>query len=241
MEQILLLSLLVLVASAIGTFSGFGIATIMMPVLLLFFPLSFALLFVSIVHWFGDVWKVLLFRQGARKWKLILWFAIPGVLAGWFGATISFSFPPEFLLRVLGAFLLLYAAFLLFNPKWRIPQSNTVVGIGGLLSGFTAGVFGVGGEIRGAALAAFNLPKKVYLFTAGFAALFIDSTRIVTYLAGGTRLEGLFLWGLLLFIPLSFVGAFIAKKFVNRIPQQYFRFVIALFLALAGLKFLLFP
>jgi len=104
-----------------------------------------------------------------------------------------------------------------------------------------AGIFGVGGAIRAAVLAAFNLPKEVYLFTSGFTALFIDSSRIAAYFAGGTRLEGLFLWGLLLFVPLSFLGAFVAKKFIDRVPEQYFRFVIALFLGLAGLKFVVFP
>jgi hypothetical protein len=110
-----------------------------------------------------------------------------------------------------------------------------------LASGFFAGIFGVGGEIRAAVLAAFNLPKEVYLFTLGAAAFFIDSARIAAYIAHGTRLEGMFLWGLLLFIPLSFLGARVAKKFVDRVPQYYFRLAIALFLALVGLKFLVFP
>ena len=241
MEEILLLCLLVLVASAIGTFSGFGGSTIMVPFLLFFFPLPVTLLFSAIIHLVGDSWKMLLFRKGARQWKLMLWFAIPGAAASIAGAFVSVQAPQEVLLRVLGVFLLAYVAFLFIKPNWKLPQKNSTAALGGAASGVAAGIFGVGGAIRAAVLAAFNLPKEVYLFTSGFTALFIDSSRIAAYFAGGTRLEGLFLWGLLLFVPLSFLGAWLAKKFIDRVPEQYFRFVIALFLALAGLKFLLFP
>lgn len=53
-------------------------------------------------------------------------------------------------------------------------------------------------------------------------------------------MEQQFLWGFILFIPASFIGAKMAKKVVDIIPQDKFRMVIAVFLFLAGLKFLLF-
>ena len=112
---------------------------------------------------------------------------------------------------------------------------------GGALSGFFAGIFGVGGAVRGVFLTAFDLPKAVYISTAGAIALFIDTTRIATYLLNNVTLEQQFLWGFLLFIPASFFGAGAAKKIVDRIPQKKFRMVIAIFLFLVGLKFLLFP
>jgi len=58
--ELLILTLLVFVASIVGTFSGFGTSTIMVPVMLLFFPLPVTLLFVGVIHWFGDIWKMLL-------------------------------------------------------------------------------------------------------------------------------------------------------------------------------------
>jgi len=54
-------------------------------------------------------------------------------------------------------------------------------------------------------------------------------------------LERHFLWGFLLFIPASFIGAGVAKKIVDRIPQNNFRMVISVFLLFFGLTFLLFP
>ena len=137
MEEILLLCLLVLVASAIGTFSGFGGSTIMVPILLFFFPLPVTLLFSAIIHLVGDAWKMLLFRKGARKWNLILWFAVPGAAASIARAFVSVQAPQEVLLRVLGAFLLAYVAFLFLKPNWKLPQKNSTAALGG--SGLRSG------------------------------------------------------------------------------------------------------
>ena len=238
--ELLLLTLLVFVASMIGTFSGFGTSTIMVPVMLLFFPLPVTLLFVGIIHWFGDIWKMVLFRTGIRKWRLILWFAVPGILASYLGASISLTIDEVILTRILGGFLLVYVAFVIFKSEWKLPEHKFTAGAGGLASGFAAGIFGVGGAIRGAFLTAFNLPRDVYLFTSGAMALVIDTTRIAGYLAGGARLEGLFLWGLIILIPVSLLGAWVASRFVRRVPQKRFRFFIAIFLALVALRFLLF-
>jgi len=47
--------------------------------------------------------------------------------------------------------------------------------------------------------------------------------------------------GVIAFVPASLVGAKLAERIVDRIPQEMFRLVIAAFLLLAGLKLLLFP
>ncbi len=46
---------------------------------------------------------------------------------------------------------------------------------------------------------------------------------------------------LLFFVPVSVIGAWVAKLFVDRVRQDHFRLAIALFLALVALRFLLFP
>ena len=90
-------------------------------------------------------------------------------------------------------------------------------------------------------LTAFNFKKEVYLFTSGAIALLIDFPRLAAYLAGGTRLPSTLAWGLLIFIPVSFVGAKIAEKLIHKIPQNTFRKTVAVFLFLIALKLLLAP
>ncbi len=238
--EIPLIAILALLASGVGTLTGFGTSTIMVPVLVTFYALPQTLLLVGIVHWFGDIWKVLLFKRGIR-WRLIASFGIPGIAAGVAGGFLVFELPQAFLARGLGALLLGYVGFLFVKERFKVPSTAFAAAAGGALSGFFAGVFGLGGAIRGAFLAAFDLPKAVYIATAGMIALAVDTVRLATYYAGGTRLEPLLLWGLLAFVPASFVGAKLAEKMVGRIPQQRFRSVIAGFLCLVGLKLLIIP
>lgn len=238
--QLILIALVTFIAAAVGTISGFGTSTIMVPILIFFFPHPVTLLFVGIIHWFGDIWKMAFFPSGIN-WRVILGFGLVGILASFLGAMLTIRIPTELLLRGLGAFLLAYVIFLFLRREWQLPQDLRTMVTGGALSGFFAGIFGVGGAVRGTFLTVFNLPKATYIFTSGAIAMFIDSARIITYFSEGVRLESTLLYGLILFIPASFLGAFVAKKIVDRIPQSAFRTVIAVFLGLVALRFLLLP
>ena len=88
MTEVILVCGLTLVAAGVGTATGFGTSTIMIPVMTLFVPLPIVLLFVGIIHLCGDVWKVLLFKSGL-DWKLILGFGISGIVASYIGASLS--------------------------------------------------------------------------------------------------------------------------------------------------------
>ncbi len=238
--EIFYIAFLTLIAAAIGTVTGFGTSTLMIPVLVMFFPPMEAIFLVAIIHWFGNVWKIALFRSGFNV-RLLVLFGVVGLATSYLGASISLGANEEMLLRVLGAFLAGYALFVAFQSTFKIPAGNITALCGGGLSGFFAGMFGVGGAVRSAFLSAFDLPKVVFIATAGAIGLLVDSTRIITYFAGGATLPKELWYGLLIFIPISFLGAQIAKKVVGRIPQNKFRIVIAVFLFLIGTKLILLP
>ena len=238
--EILLILFVVIIASGIGTMTGFGTSTIMVPIMLLFYPVPQTLFFVGIIHFFGNVWKLLLFRKGVQ-WRLILSFGIPGIAATYIGASLVFDIPAIILSRILGSFLIIYVVYLFAKSSFKVKPSLVFGACGGALSGFLAGVFGIGGAVRGLFLTAFDLPKAVYIATAGSIALFIDATRLTTYFSEGVRLPTSLLYGLPLFIPASFLGAAVAKRAVDKIPQEHFRKIIAIFLLLVGIKFLLLP
>jgi len=235
-----LIAALTVVAAGVGTLSGFGTSTIMVPALVMFFPLPETLLLVGVIHWFGDVWKIWLFKRGIR-WKLWLAFGVTGIIYSYWGAMLSVNVPETLMKQILGGFLLAYVVFLFVKQSFELPATTGVAGLGGAASGFMAGIFGVGGAVRGAFLAAFDLDKAVYIATSGAIAIVIDTVRIGKYIQGGTSLAPELMWGMMLFIPASFIGAELAKKVVERIPQEKFRLVIAAFLLLAGLKLLVWP
>jgi hypothetical protein len=238
--HIFILTLLVFIGSFVGTATGFGTSTIMVPVLVLFFPIPVVLFFVGLIHLAGDMWKIVLFKKGI-DWKIILGFALPGIAASYLGASLTLQAHGPFLKRLLGAFLFSYVLFLLKKKKWALPKEKSTAITGGILYGLSAGFFGVGGALRGAFLLAFNLSKEVYIFTSGVIGLFIDITRISRYFAGGIRLENSLFAGLLIGIPVSYAGAALAKKLVDHLPKKYFRMFVSVFLALVAIKLLFWP
>src|SRR3990167_1836384 len=239
--QILFLTVLTFLAGIVGTITGFGISTIMVPVVLLFLPLPETLLLVGVIHWFGDIWKMYFFKHGFDA-KLLFFFALPGIIMAYIGARMALTLPEVLLSRFVGLILLVYIVYLFFKPDFKLKDNMLTAGVGGAGSGFLGGISGVGGgALRSVVLTAFNLPKSAYIFISGLTGFAIDASRISTYFLGGVRINHSLTLGLLAFIPASFLGAWIAKKIVNRIPQAKFRTVISMFLLLIGLKFLIFP
>ena len=66
MIEIVSVALLTILASGVGTLTGFGTSTILVPVLVFVFPLPQTLLLVGVIHWFGNVWKVWLFEAACN-------------------------------------------------------------------------------------------------------------------------------------------------------------------------------
>ncbi|HKB88369.1 MAG TPA: sulfite exporter TauE/SafE family protein [Patescibacteria group bacterium] len=240
-SQIFWVSLLTISASAVGTISGFGISTLMVPIMLFFLPYAETLLFVGVVHWFGDVWKIFLFKKGLN-WKILLAFGIPGVIAAYIGASLTFELSTTLLSRAVGIFLIIYVLFITLRPKFKIKPNTTSAFIGGGLSGLLGGLTGVGGgAVRAVVLTAFNLQKEIYVFTTGIVGATVDASRIAGYFVGGTKINHTLLIGLPFFILMSFLGVRLGKVMVDKIPQEKFRYVVAFFLLAIGIKFAIFP
>ncbi|NQU83871.1 MAG: sulfite exporter TauE/SafE family protein [Parcubacteria group bacterium] len=233
------LTLATFVAGLVGTVTGFGTSIIVVPVALLFLNFPQALLLAGIIHLFDDVWKLLLFRKGVR-WRLILYFGIPGIFATLAGALLVFNIREDILMRIVGGFFAVYSLTIILN-NFELKQKDSTAVVGGIASGFLAGLIGLGGVVRSVFLSAFNMKKAVYIATVGAIALFVDTTRLIAYVGGGVELDKKIIWGFLLFIPASFLGAEAAKYVLKYIPEKQFRSVVAVFLFLLGLKFLLIP
>lgn len=117
------ITLLTFIASIVGTITGFGTSTILIPILVIFLPPVEVIFLVAIIHWFGNVWKVLLFRKGFDM-RLLVLFGGVGLITSYFGATISLGSNELILLRILGFFLISYAFFLMYQSNFKIAAVN---------------------------------------------------------------------------------------------------------------------
>jgi uncharacterized membrane protein YfcA len=116
--------------------------------------------------------------------------------------------------------------------KFNATKSNAV--ISGTFAGFIAGFSGTGGAIRGISMAAFALPKNVFVATSAAIDLGIDLSRSVVYISNDYFPIEL-LWMIPFLLLISFVGSYIGKKLLNHIDETLFRkFVLLLVLSIGS-------
>ena len=228
---------LALVAEVIGTVGGFGSSVFFVPLGNFYFDFYSVLGLTAIFHLSSNLSKIFLFKKGLNK-KLLIYLGVPSVLFVIIGGFLS-KFLKTFALElVLGLFLVGFSALFLYKSKIVIQAKNKNAIIGGSLSGFSAGLLGTGGAIRGLTMAAFNLEKSVFIATSAFIDFMIDFSRTFVYYNNGyIHKHDLKYVPILLVIGL--IASFLGKKILVYIPQSIFRKVSLAFILLIGITTLL--
>ncbi len=224
-------------AEVIGTMAGFGAATILTPVAVLFMDIKTAIALVAVFHLLGNASRLVFFGRHVR-WKTWALFGLTGVLFSMAGASIAARLSSSAIKAAFGLFLLLYVGSALrASSAWRLPQRPITLLGGGAVSGFIAGLIGTGGAIRSACLLAFGLPKAAYIGTSAAIALVVDATRLPVYLM--ERFIPSSMMGLIVgLVPAAFAGAWTGRWLVRRVSAEAFRRFVLLMLTLMGCKLL---
>ncbi len=237
--QALIFAFMTVIASFVAAVSGFGLSTVLIPTFSFFLPLSEVILLVGIIHLFNSILKALLFHSGF-DWRLLLYFGLPSIIFSYIGASFVTQKIDTQLTQLFGLFFIGYTILLFAVPDFKIKKTKQTLFLGGSVYGFSTGFFGIGGAIKSIFLSAFDLHKVVYIATTGILALFVDVTRLLTYWQKGLQLPNHLWWSLLLILPATVLGTWLARCCVHKIPQDKFRFLVGAFLFLIGLKFVFF-
>lgn len=115
--------------------------------------------------------------------------------------------------------------YLMLNFNRTVKQSNANLFIGGAASGFLAGVAGTGGAVRGITLAAFQLPKIVFIATSAFIDLGVDTSRAVIYVSNG-YFDRKYLVLIPFLIAISIVGSYLGKVILKYASEIVFRYMV---------------
>ena len=236
-EEEILFFISALIAEIIGTMAGFGSSTIFLPLALLFVDFKTAIVLVAIFHLFGNLSRIIFFRQGFDK-RMILQFGVPSVLLSLLGAFLIGVLPQPILKLILGIFLITTSASFLIKPGLKIPANTSTFIAGGGATGFITALVGTGGALRATLLQGFNIEKVKYIATAATIALATDATRIPVYLSQGFLTEQYYLYLPILF-GTALVGSFIGRKIVRRIDQEKFRKIVLVAIILVSIKFII--
>lgn len=221
--------LLALFAEIVGTIGGFGSSVFFVPIGNFYFDFHSVLGMTAIFHLSSNLSKVFLFKKGIDK-RLLLTIGIPSVLFVIAGGFLSKVLESAILEILLASFLIALSLVFIIKRKLVIASTNKNAISGGVLSGFSAGLLGTGGAIRGLTMAAFNLEKSVFIATSALIDFFIDLTRTFVYYKNGYIHKHDLIY-LPFLLAIGFGGTYIGKRILKYIPQDNFK-RISLFLIL---------
>jgi uncharacterized membrane protein YfcA len=222
-----------IVAGAIAAVTGFGIGSLLTPILAVKTGTKLAVAAVAIPHAVGTAQRFWILRRHVER--RVLWgFGIASAVGGLTGALLHTWISGRALAIVFGALLLLAGVSELTGWITRVRWGRRAAWLAGALSGVLGGLAGNQGSIRSASMLGFEVPKESFVATATAIGLFVDGARLPVYLATQGR-EIASLWPLLLVATVGVVfGTVLGTRILSRIPQRVFRRIVAVLLLLLG-------
>ena len=239
MEPVLIVvsMIVTILAAALTVPAGFGLATMLTPVILLWLPPHEAVAAVAIIHGAHNAWKLKLLRANVdfSAVKRYGWALVIGAIIG---AVLHSHIPSDPLLLVVGIALIILP-ILSVTERWtNIRLPDTEDRIGGFGSGFFGGLTGHQGALRAMFLQK-RLPDKVaYAATASILALAVDLTRIPIYI----MFEGSAILDEYILIPClvisAILGVNLGKRWLTKWKQTHIRSGILIAIVASGIMYI---
>ena len=225
-------------AGAVASVSGFGIGSLLTPMLALHVDAKTAVAAVSVPHLTGTA--IRFWRLRGHLDRAVLWrFGLTSAAGSLVGALLHTGTPSPEIAVVFGALLVFAGAAQITGhaQRWRV--HGAAAWIAGAVSGLFGGLVGNQGGIRSAAMLGFDLPKDTFVATATAIALCVDAARMPVYLVA-ERHQVASIWPLVLLATAGVVaGTLGGERVLARIPERRFRQVIGVLIVLLGLGTLL--
>jgi uncharacterized membrane protein YfcA len=249
--EIIIISITAFATAVLTFFSGFGLGTILTPVFMLFFPVELAIALTGIVHFFNNMFKLILVGRNASI-EILIRFGIPAVIAAFLGSFVLLSisnisplftynafgkefevYPIKFIISLL---LIFFATMDLIPYLQKLQFGKDKLILGGILSGFFGGLSGNQGALRSAFLMKVGLSKEAFIGTAVVVSTFVDFTRLGVY---ATRFEksglienlDLVIWATLSAIS----GAYLGNKLLKKVTLKFLQVLTAILLILISI------
>lgn len=232
--------------SGLTLFSGFGLGTVLLPVFALFFPIEIAIGMTAVVHLLNNLFKLVLLGKHADK-SVVLKFGLPAILAAFAGAWLLLWFsgqealfrytlfhremvvtPVKLVIAILMAFFALMELLPYLN---KMPFSQKLLPVGGVLSGFFGGLSGHQGALRSAFLLRAGLTKEGFIATGVVISCLVDFSRLFIYSSKFSQgISGHTLDLLLVAILAAFLGAFLASRYMHKVTMRIVQIIVSIML-----------
>jgi len=217
-----LIAIASVLAGAVAAVAGFGIGSILTPLIALRADTKTAVAAVSVPHLIGTALRFWRLREQVDR--SVFWsFGVTSAVGGLIGALLHNFANSPVLSAVFGALLVFAGVSGLtgFSAKMRFGRKTAY--IAGAASGALGGLVGNRGGIRSAAMLGFQVRKESFVATATAIALMVDAARMPVYFANDrTALAGL--WVAIVTASAGVVtGTLGGGKILRRLPEPLFR------------------
>jgi len=250
-----IICIVALAISGLTLISGFGLGTILMPILAIYFPLQIAIAATAIVHMLTNIFNLVLVGKNAN-WGVVLRFTLIAAIAAIVGAMLLSTFSSlepiahyqigsqthnVTVIKIIIAILILGFAMLDLIPRLeKLSFDRKYLPLGGLLSGFFGGLSGFQGALRSAFLIKSGLSKEQFIGTGIVSAVIIDLSRLIvygiTFYKSNFDLLGQGMWRVVLVATISaFFGAFIGSRLIKKVTLKSVQIIVGILLILIGI------
>jgi len=232
--------------SLLTFYSGFGLGTLLTPVMMLFFPFDTAIALTGIVHLFNNLLKFVLVKKHIN-WQVFIKFGLPAILFAFIGSftlLLTVHLPTLASYQLLGksckiepmklliSFLLIIFTLMDFITKLKnIAFDKKYLSLGGALSGFFGGLSGNQGALRSVFLIKAGLSKEAFVATGVAISTAVDMTRLSVYF---NRLSNINtqsnLMTLLFALSGALLGTWIGNRLLKKITMHNVQLITTYFL-----------
>lgn len=230
-----LLVLASIAGGVIASLAGFGVGSVITPLLAARIGMRLAVPAVAIPHIIGTALRFWFLRKQLDR-RVLLTFGLTSAAGGLAGAVLQTWIASRALAYLLAALLIFAGLTGLLGINLKFGKRGAL--IAGALSGVLGGLVGNQGGIRAGAMLGFEVPKEAFVATSTAVALFIDGMRLPVYLYSYHReLRGF--WLLIALATVGVVAGTILGRFIlGRISEEKFKRVVSLLILGLGISML---
>lgn len=230
--ELLIVALMAAGGAFLSFLSGFGLGTLLLPALMLFFPPELAIAASAVVHMANNIFKLFLVGKYA-DWKIVLLFGFFSVIGAYFGAGLLRWLSADIVLfdyqiggqhfestlakAVIAVVIGVFAYLESNNRLSGLKLGESAMLTGGLVSGFFGGLTGHQGALRSAFLMKAGMTKEAFMGTRVVIACMVDLTRLsVYYFMLRQSMEIVTSPAVIVATLAAFTGAFLGNRWMKK-------------------------
>ena len=229
----ILIAIAAFFAGAVSAVAGFGIGSILTPLLGLTIGVKLAVAGAAIPHFIGNALRLWTLRDRVDR-QVLKTFGVMSGAGALAGALLHAIAATQALKAVFAIVLIIVGAFGVTGWSDHLRFGRRGAWMAGGISGLLGGLVGNQGGIRAAAMLALDVRKEVFVATA----VAIAGARLPVY-AFSTGRELLTVWPMIAGASLAVIfGTFLGRKLLGRVPENVFRRLVAALLIALGITML---